>query len=67
MLRIHPELARGISEETRAIAQEHLVASLTRVERAMDAVEPSQLVGLSERHSELVSELVALEPELANV
>jgi hypothetical protein len=54
----------AVSSESRTLARERLVASLERLERAMDAViesEPMQIVTLSKRHSEVLGELLALD------
>lgn len=62
VVRLRPELVKRVSPELRAIARERLVASLSRLERAMDLAPVGSLVALSERHSEIVGDLVALDP-----
>lgn len=57
-------VSSAVSSESRTLARERLLASLERLERAMDAViqkEPMQIVTLSKRHSEVLGELLALD------
>ncbi len=65
VVRLRPEVVAVVSPEVRAVARERLLAGLERLERAMDAVSPGELVPLCVRHSEVVADLVALGEEVA--